>query len=323
MSENSKRLKIASVAILAVAVLYMGVTNRQPTLISTELKTVSSFYPITYMAEQIGGDKVTVNSLITPGSEVHSWQPSISDITSAEDADLIIYLGAGLDHWMEEDVLDTIETSGKTILEASEGIELAEIHADHEEEHEEEAHEEEEHGHDEGDPHLWVSPHTAIMIAENIADALIEADPANQESYRENWAEFKTKLEALDNSYASILAPVSGNTFFVTHSAYGYIAEHYGLEQHGLIGVSADEQPSTSQVIEIVEEMIEDESYTIYVDPLYSEDYAQTLKTELETRTGEEVQILRLYLMTGPMDDLDYLDQLQENLDNLAQGMTT
>lgn len=334
MSENNNRLIIIAVAVIAVAgLLYVGISSRQTPSASTETQVVASFYPIAYMAEQIGGDKISVSTIITPGSDVHSWDPSISDIASAEDADLIIYLGAGLDHWMEEDIIETIDTSGKTVLEASEGIELIEIHEEHDEhddhdEHheEEEGHEEEEddhddHDHEGGDPHLWISPRTALILAENIADSLIEADPANQEIYTENWSEFKTKLETLDNSYTSTLAPASGESFFVTHSAYGYIAVNYGMEQHGLIGVSADEQPSTAQVVEIVEEMIEEESYIIYIDPVYSEDYAQTLKAELESRTGEEVQILLLYLMTGPVDNLDYLEQLEENLDHLEQGM--
>lgn len=333
MSENNNRLVYAAVAVLVVVgLVYVGLSGRQSSTEVAETKVVASFYPLAYMAEQIGGEKVSVNTIITPGSDVHSWQPSVNDIATTEDADLVIYLGAGLDHWMEEDVIETIETVGKTILEASEGIELIEIHEEHDEhedeheedEHAEDEHDEEENGHhhDEGDPHLWVSPRTALMLAENIANALIEADPDNQDYYMDKWEEFKNTLQDLDDEYVSTLAPLSEKPFFVTHSAYGYIAENYDLEQHGVIGVSADEQPSTAQLVEIVEEMVEEESYTIYIDPVYSEDYAQTLKTELESRTGEEVQILKLYLMTGPVDGLDYLEQIQENLVNLDQGMS-
>jgi zinc transport system substrate-binding protein len=325
MSKNSTKLIIIAVTILAIAGLaYIGLSSRQPEPESTETHIVTSFYPLAYMAEQIGGDKVTVSSVITPGSEIHSWQPSISDIANTEDADLIIYLGAGLDHWMEEDILETIDIDGKIILEASEGIELVEIHEEEHEEHEEEENEDEEengHEHEEGDPHLWVSPRTANMIAANIADAIIEADPENQEYYLQKWKEFEEKLQTLDENYVNTLGPVKGKTFFVTHSAYGYIAENYGLEQHGVIGISADEQPSTTQIMDIVEEMISEESYTIYIDPIYSEEYAQTLKTELEIRTGQDVQILKLYLIAGPMDDMDYLEQLQINLENLSKGM--
>lgn len=303
-------IAVALVAVLAGAVV-IGFTRTGTEPQGDETRVLVSFYPLAYMAEQIGGDRVTVSSLIPPGSEVHSWQPSIGDIASTEDADVIIYLGAGLDHWVQEDILTSIDTSAKTVIEASSGITLLEMNED------------EEHGdeHGEGDPHLWVSPHTALMLAENIADALKEADPDNADYYAERWATFEETLTSLDERYSETLAPAAGETFFVSHSAYGYIADRYGLEQHGIIGLSADEQPSTAKISEIVEEMTLMGSYVIYVDPVYSDQYAKALKSELEIRTGETVEILELYLMVGPVGEMDYLDQLEVNLDSLAEGL--
>jgi zinc transport system substrate-binding protein len=281
------------------------------------LQITVSFYPLAYFAETIGGGQVQVSTLIPYNSEVHSWQPSISDIAETEESDLIIYLGAGLDHWVEDDILESINTEGKVIIEASTGIELLEG-AEHEE-HEEEEHEEE--GHEEGDPHLWVSPYTSYLIAENIYEAVIEADPDNADYYMANWEQLEQSLTSLDQQYQSELAPAAGKTFFTTHSAYGYIAYRYNLEQHGVIGLSADEQPSTATITEIVDEMEEENSFVIYVDPVYSIDYAETLQSELSGRTGEQVEILELYLMLGPLDELDYIGQLESNLANLKHGL--
>jgi zinc transport system substrate-binding protein len=311
VSRNRNRtiMAIAIVAVLAgIAAVGLSGTDAEPR--GSETRVVASFYPLAYMAEQIGGDKVTVSTLIPPGSEVHSWQPSISDIASAEDADMIIYLGAGLDQWVEEDVLASIDATAKTVVEASEGIRLLET-----------TEQEEDHGHEEGDPHLWVSPHTALMLAENIAEALMKADPEDEEYYTQRWTAFEQTLRDLDDEYSDTLSTASGKSFFVTHSAYGYVADRYGLKQHGIIGLSADEQPSTGKISEIVEEMTQEGSYVIYVDPVYSDAYAQTLKAELEARTGGSVQILELYLMVGPVEDMDYLDQLEANLNNLARGL--
>jgi zinc transport system substrate-binding protein len=305
-------IAVALVAVLAGAAV-IGFTGIDTEPQGEETRVLVSFYPLQYMAEQIGGDRVTVSSLIPPGSEVHSWQPSIGEIVSADDADAIIYLGAGLDHWVQEDILTSIDTSAKTVVEASQGITLLEM--DEEGEHGDE--------HEEGDPHLWVSPHTALMLAENIADALREADPSNADYYTERWAAFKETLRSLDERYSDTLAPAVGETFFVSHSAYGYIADRYGLKQHGIIGLSADEQPSTAKISEIVEEMTLTGSYVIYVDPVYSDEYAKALKSELEIRTGENVKLLELYLMVGPVDEMDYIDQLEANLDSLAEGLVS
>ncbi|MBD3206364.1 hypothetical protein GF319_08475 [Candidatus Bathyarchaeota archaeon] len=280
-----------------------------------KLQVLTSFYPLGYMAGEIGGDKIDVSILIPPGGEVHSWQPSISDIAGAEEADLIIFNGAGLDHWMEEDIIGSIDSGNKVIVEASDGMDLIEVH-------EEEDAEEDEHEHEEEDPHIWVSPHTASIIANKIFMGLVEADPSNEEYYQENWESFEEILSSLDEEYSARLSTSTRRKFFVTHSAYGYVANDYGLEQHGIIGLSADEQPSTSKISEIVEDMTEEETYVIYIDPVYSDNYARTLKDELESRTGETVKILNLYLMVGPVDELDYIDQLEVNLENLAEGLT-
>ena len=281
------------------------------------IKITVSFYPLAYFAEAIGGENVVVSSLIPYNNEVHSWQPSISDITRAEDSDLIIYLGAGLDHWMEDNILTAINTEGKIIREASEGITLlAGV-----DEHDEDEHDDDEHNHEEGDPHLWVSPHTALQLAENVFIAIIDTDPTNGDYYQQNWEQLQVTLSEIDTRYKNELQQASGKTFFVIHSAYGYIAEGYGLEQYGLIGISADEQPSTPQMVRIIELMIAENSYVIFVDPIYSEDYAQTLSTELSSRAGESVQILQLSLILGPIDNLDYVGQLEANLDNLVIGL--
>ena len=309
---NNRTIIIAAVAVALIAGALLMYPRLQPTEEASGIKITTSFYPLAYFAEEIGGENVQVSTLIPYNSEVHSWQPSISDIAETEESDLIIYLGAGLDHWVEDDILGTINTDGKVILEASTGIELLR----------EEGHTEDYgHDHDDGDPHLWVSPYKAYMIAENIYTAIKEADPDNTDYYTANWEQLEASLTSLDQEYQTELASAAGKTFFTTHSAYGYIADRYNLEQHGVIGLSADEQPSTAQITEIVDAMVAENSYVIYVDPVYSTEYAETLQTELTSRTGEPVEILELYLMLGPLDDLDYLGQLETNLDNLKQGL--
>jgi len=319
---NNRTIIIAIIAVVLIGGVLLMYPRLQPTAEDDQsLQITVSFYPLGYFAETIGGEHVHVSTLIPYNSEVHSWQPSISDIAETEESDLIIYLGAGLDHWVEDDILESINTDGKVILEASTGIELL---VEDEHEHEEEEHEEDvegEHEHEEGDPHLWVSPYTGYLIAENIYEAIIEADSDHADYYTANWEQLEQSLTSLDQQYQSELTSATGMTFFTTHSAYGYIAHRYDLEQHGVIGLSADEQPSTAKLTEIVDAMEEENSYVIYVDPVYSTEYAETLQSELSPRTGEQVEILKLYLMLGPLDDLDYIGQLESNLENLKKGL--
>lgn len=171
------------------------------------------------------------------------------------------------------------------------------------------------------DPHTWISPFNARQQAKVIYDALVVEDPDNTEYYTERWEELDGKLKELDERYMDELAETSAGVIFVSHKAYGYLADRYGFEQEGAIGISADEQPSSSALAHLVEEMIEHEIYVVYLDPVYTDSYANTLKSNVESLSGHSVQVLKLYLMTGAVDGLDYLEQMAQNLESLKTGL--
>ncbi|MDR1404457.1 MAG: zinc ABC transporter substrate-binding protein [Candidatus Methanoplasma sp.] len=191
---------------------------------------------------------------------------------------------------------------------------------DHEEhDHDEEDHDEHEHGI--YDPHTWISPYSALKQAEAVYNAFVEKDKDNASYYLERWTVFKEKLEALDEAYMTGLSGADKDVIFVNHEAYGYLADRYGFEQEGIIGISADEQPSPSAISNLVNEMIEHDIYVVYLDPVYSDQYTMTLKSSVEEKTGKTVEIKKMYLMTGTVDGLDYLGQMEYNLTVLKAGL--
>lgn len=293
------------VAFLIAASLYFGVMTNDD-----KVQVVASFYPLAYMAEEIGGERVAVSCLIPYNSEVHTWSPSPSDIVAADNAEVLLYNGAGLDHWFEEDILPALGLGNRTVVETTHGIDLLGTE-----------HEEEEHEHGDVDPHTWVSPFIAHQQARNIYDGLVNADPEGESYYTERWNALSAKLTALDANYQSELSNKTNQTAIVAHSAYGYLAHRYEFEQHGVIGVSADQQPGASTIAELADLMMDEGTYTLYVNPIYSDAYIQTLKTEIQSKTGNAVHILKLYLMLGPTDGMDYFAQMEQNLENLKIGL--
>jgi zinc transport system substrate-binding protein len=313
---NSKqKILIATTLIIIIAAL--GVV----TLISTppkqdKLSIVATFYPLAYLCQEIGGDQVQVTQLVPSNTEIHSWEPSASHIVATEDADIIVYNGAGADHWMEDDILPALSASNQRIVvESTNGLPLI---SSQEEEHEAG---EEEHDHGAYDPHTWLSPYMAKLQAQNVYNAIIAADPEHESYYAERWQTLEGKLAALDTAYLEGLSNINKTEIFVSHSAFGYLASRYGFEQHGVIGLSADEQPSAATIATLVNEMEEHGIYVVYVDPVYSSQYAQTIQSEVQIQTGHPVTILDLYLMLGSTDSLDLLGQMQTNLDNLRIGL--
>lgn len=312
----NQRQKVFVLGLALLVAMIIGATYlfMEPSPETGKVKVVASFYPLAYFSEEIGGDHVEVRSLIPYNTEVHSWQPSVADIIALSEADVIVYNGAGLDHWFEDDILPVLDTKGKIVVETAENLTLISGSGDPDHGGAGEAH-------GPYDPHTWISPFLAELQAEGIYDALVSMDPANAGYYAQRWQSLKHRLEGLDASYSGELANRTKDTIFVTHAAYGYLAARYGFTQEGVIGISADQQPSIEAIASLVDDMLEHDTYVIFVDPVYSEDYASTLKAELETRTGHEVQILRLSLVLGPANGEDYFGQMEANLNNLKIGL--
>ncbi|MGC9307236.1 MAG: metal ABC transporter substrate-binding protein [Thermoplasmatota archaeon] len=293
---------LAAAVAIAASVIGGAVYQEQPADDDNRLQVMATFYPLAYLAEEIGGEHVTVATLVPPNTEIHAWQPTTSDILAADDADVLIYNGAHLDHWFEDDVLPALTTRGKTIVETTANASLRTISG-------------------QADPHTWVSPHTAAQQAHAIYEAFAARDPANASDYADNWAQLQQRFTELDGRYQDQFTERQKNVIFVTHAAYGYLAERYGFEQQSVIGLSGDEQPSTSAIASLVDRMEQEDVYTIYVDPVYSDTYADTLQRTLRQRTGREAEVLELYLMLGPVNSLDYFEQMEANLENLKRGL--
>lgn len=301
---NRKQLILVIGSFVAVIILILASSVlRNQDGDEDRTQVVATFYPLAYMAESIGGDRVSVSSMVPYNAELHSWQPAPQDIIRADDADVILYNGGPADHWLVDDVLPAVNDAGKVIVNTTLGVSYIA-------------------GGEEGgtDPHTWLSPGRAMVQARNVYHALCEADPEGEEYFTERFGALNATLASLDEQYRSLNnATVSG--VIVSHSALGYVAYDYNFSQYGVIGLSADQEPTVAAIADLVEIMENESIYTVYVDPVYKRDYAQILKQELESRTGQEVSVLEMFLTLGPYEELDYLEQLSQNLINLRTGL--
>ncbi len=313
-----------AVLILAVSAALYILGGQKPPPQERNVSVVATFYPLAYMVQEIGGDHVSVKSLIPYNTEVHSWQPSVSDMVSMTNADLIVLNGAGLEQWFEEKVMPLLNLSRTLVVDTTAGLELLplgdhEHHQDYENEHETG-----EHNHESDyDPHTWLSPYMAMKQAEKIYFALKNFDPDNSEYYRQRWDSLKTRLNSLDTSYQQELANKSREMIITSHGAYGYLCSRYGFEQRSVIGLTADKQPSVQEMRAIIDLMNEQNISVLYLDPAYSPSYINSIKSEIERQTGRRVEIVKLYLGLGPVDGKDYFEQLASNLQSLKIGLLT
>ena len=176
----------------ALALPAAGVRAQTPA--AAPLQVVATFSVLGDLTQAVGGDAIQLTTLIGPGVDAHTYDPSPADLAMLEQADVIVENGLGFEPWLDN-FLDSTNFQGERII-ASDGITTR--HADEDEPADDHAEEDAEHDHGGDDPHVWHSVLNAITMVENIRDGLQAADPDHATAYDANAATKFADLEALD-----------------------------------------------------------------------------------------------------------------------------
>lgn len=290
------------------------------------MKVVTSFYAMAVFATKVGGDHVEVTNLVPAGTEPHDWEPSPTDMATIQDADLLVYNGASMEGWVD-DTLESLGDNAPAAVEASHGIELrAGDEHEHEHEAEEEGHDHEaegEHGHEHGlyDPHVWLSPKNAKVELSNIRDALVSADPDHKADYDANYEKYAAEFDQLDADYTEKLSAVPNKTIFVSHEAFGYLCDAYGLNQVAITGMDAEGEPDAQTMAAIIDQAKEVGAKVIFSEDLVSPKISQ----QIADATGAACEVLNpLEGLTQEQLDAgeDYVSVMQANLDELVKALS-
>ncbi|MFG2512910.1 metal ABC transporter substrate-binding protein [Streptomyces sp. NPDC048584] len=291
---NVRRHYISTAALAAVAALGLGTltacsSDSAAAGNTDKFDVVASFYPMAFLAEQIGGEHVNVTSLTQPGQEPHDLEISAKQTAQLEESDAALHL-KGLQPSVDEaigqsPVATKIDAATLTTLEEH-GSEVgghADEHAHEEEEHGEEGHD---HEHEGGkDPHIWLDPVKYAEVAEGVGKAFEKADPDHAADYRKNTATLVEKLGELDTTFKTGLADKKNDVFITTHAAFGYLAERYGLTEEAISGLDPESEPSGARVKELQKMAKADGVTTVFYETLVSDKTAKTLAGDTGLRT--------------------------------------
>ncbi|TDL37438.1 zinc ABC transporter substrate-binding protein [Arthrobacter nitrophenolicus] len=285
------------------------------------LKVMASFYPLQYVVEQVGGDKVDVESLTPPGTEPHDLELSPAAVASLENAAAVVYL-SGFQPAVDEAIN---QASPARALDVSEEATLPAGHS--EDDHGTETHteaaedahaEETEAGHSEEgqDLHFWLDPERLAHTAHAVAEELTDTDPANAAVYEANAEALSGKLTALDEDFSEGLKTCKTRTIVVSHEAYGYLADKYDLAQAGISGLAPDTEPSPARLAEIGQVVKDQGVGTIFTETLVNPKVAETLAADLNVKTAV------LDPLEGLTDDsADYEKVMRSNLEALRTAL--
>lgn len=314
---NVRRHHISGLALAAVTALGAGTlsacsSDSAAAGNTDKFDVVASFYPMAFLAEQIGGGHVKVSSLTEPGQEPHDLEISAQQRAQLEDSDAALYLKG-----LQPSVDETVEQSGlKTKIDAATLTKL-EDHGDVEHEHEgEEAHSEEE-GHA-LDPHVWLDPVKYAEIAKGVGAAFEKADPDHAADYKKNTDALVKKLDGLNTQFADGLKNTRSKVFFTNHAAFGYLAERYGLTQEAISGLDPDSEPSPARIRELQQEAKADGVTTVFYETLVSDKTAKTLADDAGLRTDV---LDPLEGITDKSKGDDYFEVMESNLAALKTAL--
>ena len=317
-----KKISLIAVIIIGLVLAAALASRKQETVLPVtqeKLAVVASFYPLAYLAEEVGGERVTVRSVIPMGTEPHDFEPTPQDIIALRSSRVFVYNGNGLDPWADR-LRSELESAGLSVVAASQAVsvlpvreEAVEIIMDpaSTEDHEEQ------YGYD---PHIWLDPIRARQISELIRDALIAADPAGAAYYRAQATTLQNRLSSLHQDYEKTLSACINRSVVVSHDAFNYLASRYKLSLYPIAGLSPDAEPSTKRLADLTTLIKEQKVSTIFFESLASSRLAETLAKETGARTAVLNPIEGL-----TVDDLaagkNYESLMRDNLSALSTAL--
>ncbi len=310
-----------------------------------KLKVVATTSIIGDVVSQVGGERIELTTLIAPGQDSHSYEPTPQDLTTAADADVIFTNGWDLEEGLAHDLEEIAE--GVPLVAISAGIEpLVVGEAEHKEDHNEEneehgehddelgereedeqgEHNEAEHQHSGADPHVWFSIPNVEKWVENVMAVLTTLDPDNSDTYEQNGAAYSAELTELavyvDSQIAQI--PEDNRLLVTNHDAFSYFIRDYGFELVGTVipGASTVAEPSAGDLAELIDAMSDHNLCTIFTETSLSDTLAQTVAAELNN--CETVKVLTLYTESFGISGSDtdsYITMYQANVDAIVEGL--
>ena len=303
----SRRVALA-LALTALALTTSGCrqSNRQNQSDSGKPEVLTTFTVLADLARNVAGDRLRVQSIVKPGSEIHGYQPTPSDIERASQADLIVENGLGLELWARK---FTANAGNIPTLTLSEGMDPRLI--------EEDAYA------GKPNPHAWMSPQRTMAYVDQLEQAFRRLDPAGAERFSANAAAYKQQLQDLDDELRSALdaIPAERRVLVSCEGAFTYLARDYGLDEAYLWPVNAESQVTPKRMARLINTVRDRQIPAIFCESTVSDKAQRQVAAESGARFGGTFYVDSLSAAEGPAPTL--LDLQRHNVALLIDGLAS
>lgn len=287
------RRLLGLIGLLSIAVAF-------PARAEERVNVVASFSILGDLVRNVGGDRVSVTTLVGPNSDVHVYSPTPADAKKLADAKLVFINGLGLEGWLPR----LVQSAGgkASIVTATAGIAPLTQGSD-------------------ADPHAWQSVANAIIYVGNIRDALVAADPASAEAFRGNADVYLAKLDAVDREVRAVVAqiPESRRRVISTHSAFGYFAVAYGVEFIAPVGVSTESEASARDIARIITQVRSAKIPAVFLENISDPRLIRRISAETGAKVGGTLYSDSLTAEKGEAPT--YIEMVRHNIKALTSAL--
>jgi zinc transport system substrate-binding protein len=241
---SMKRFIILLTIVLPLSLFLAACSNgdHPPQKNSNKLTIYTTVFPIQYFTEQIGDKYVDVMTIYPPGADEHTFEPSQKNMMNLADSDLFIYIGLGLEGFVEK-AKQTLKNENVKLIPVAESLKLPKITTVKEDED----------GHrPDVNPHVWLDPIYSKEMALIIKNELVKKMPKNKKTFNENYNKLAKELDDLNRNYQQTISHAKNKKVIVTHAAFGYWETRYGLKQISISGLSTTNEPTQKELEKIV-----------------------------------------------------------------------
>ena len=248
-----------------------------PLTAAADVRVLTSIKPLALIAREVVGDKASVETLLPVKASPHDYPLRVSDIRRLQRADLVLWVGPNLEAFLQRP-LNNIASEKRVAVYDIPGMYWPE-----EEPHSspgEASHQH--HGHD---PHVWLDPRNAIVIAQALAKKLSEIDPASSAFYTNNARNFSVAAMELDRQLMTALAPARDKGFAVYHEGYLHFVKRYELQQLAYVTFTPERRPGAKHLYEL-RNKLNGRAACLFTEPYYDVSIAMDLAQELNLKVA-------------------------------------
>jgi len=300
---------------VAIAMLFGG----NAVSAGEKIPVVATFTIIGDLVRNVGGERVSVTTLVGPGGDAHVFQPSPADAAAIKRAKAVFENGLGFEGWLER----LIESSGYVGQRFSASKTVKPLYRS--DEHDDGHHRDDGHRHHDkvggADPHAWQNLANGILYVEAIQEGLCEADMEGCPAYKANAAAYIAKLRALDAEISERFAtiPASKRKLVTSHDAFLYLADRYGLEIHAPEGVTTDSEASAQDVARLIRQIRKHDIVALFVENVSDPRLLQQIARETDLTPSGRLYSDALSASGGPA--ASYVEMMRHNAFAVADAL--